>query len=289
MMRRLLLLVLFVALAGGAWSGQRVEVAPAPDLTDHAQIVRKGIEQALALEIQAQLPAPLPPSRLAAVSRLLLAEQGALILGHSELPMASAAANGTVCLDVHVDSNGVRARLAELGVLFTASSFRPYVLRLVDVDTSRTRRLGPLQELSGLRPIAAAGPETPVLQLKQDPPGFWTGRLEHGVWNETRTAKTLEEIWFSLWKDYFSRAEGHLGDGALTVRVAGWLSSSGPMEFDRLMDGWTREIEQKALTGVAMDPDGLAGVWKIRVRQKEAFMGRLRDAAKAQGLAVKIE
>ena len=75
----------------------------------------------------------------------------------------------------------------------------------------------------------------------------------------------------------------------VTVRVSGWLSSMGPMEFDRMMDGWKAEIAQKNLTAVDMAPAGLVGVWKIQARQKDALANRLRDAAKAQGLTVEIE
>lgn len=75
----------------------------------------------------------------------------------------------------------------------------------------------------------------------------------------------------------------------VTVRVSGWLSSMGPMEFDRMMDDWKAEIAQKNLTAVDMAPSGLVGVWKIQARQKDALANRLRDAAKAQGLTVEIE
>ncbi len=74
-----------------------------------------------------------------------------------------------------------------------------------------------------------------------------------------------------------------------TVRVSGWLSTVGPMEFDRMMDAWKTEIGHKVLTGVEMAPSGLVGVWKIQPRHKEALANRLQDAAKAQGLTVEIK
>lgn len=288
-MKRILLTLCFVLLAVRAMAGHRVEVSPTPDMAAHDQLIEKGLEQAIALDVRAILGVPLSPERLAAVTRLLIAERSALILGYSEVPAAANATEGTIALDVHTDTAGIQRRLAETGVLFTASSPRQYVLRLVGVDSSRTRRLEPLQEISGLRPVPASGPDAPVLELRQEPPGAWTGALSQGTWNATRTAKTLDEVWWFLWKGYFSRAEGRMGDGALTVRVSGWLSSMGPMEFDRMMDDWKVEIGQKALTGVEMAPTGLVGVWKIQARQREALAARLRDAAQAQGLTVEIK
>lgn len=102
---------------------------------------------------------------------------------------------------IHTDA--LRARLREMGVAFTALAPWPYVLQLSWVEPSRTKRLGFLQELSGLRPVAAGGEDVPVLALSQA--GAWTGVLTLGPWSATHTAKSSDEVWLTVWKGYFSR------------------------------------------------------------------------------------
>ena len=98
-------------------------------------------------------------------------------------------------------------------------------------------------------------------------------------------------MWFFLWKEYFTRP-GSLTqqDLGLGVRISGWASSDGPMEFDRLMDRWNAEIDQKTLTGMEMHGGGMAAVWRIRPRSdsRNVLLTRLKDAAKAQGLKLEI-
>ena len=272
---------------------QRVTV-PLVQGEDRAAAVGRGFDEALALETRAIAGPALTPSRLKAVMGVLAKERDSLVLGYKET--AADAGNATVAgnatgealtLDVRVHGAGLKTRLRDLGVLSTLTGPLPYVLRLSGVEPSRTKRLSALQELSGLAPVAAAGADVPVLTLSQG--RDWSGVLSLGEWNSTRSAKTLDEVWLAVWKDYFSRPAQAGGGGAgVEVRISGWLSSMGPMEFDRLMDGWNAEIERKALIGVEMEGQGMAGVWRITTGSREALSRRLEDAAKAQGLTVRI-
>lgn len=292
--------IFFVALV--LWSSltladQRVTVQPAAG-EDRAAVVARAFDEALALEIQALTGPSLPPARLKAVVGVLGRERETLVLGYKETtdpagavaPNATAVGNATgeaTTLDVRVNGAGLKTRLRELGVLSTLAGPLPYVLRLSGVEPSRTKRLAALQELSGLTPVAAAGADVPVLTLSQA--GAWTGVLNLGDWSSTRSAKTLDEVWLAVWKDYFSRAaQSGGGGGGVEVRVSGWLSSMGPMEFDRMMDGWGAEIDHKALVGVQMEGQSMVGVWRIGTRSKDALVRRLQDAARAQGLTVQV-
>ncbi len=55
-----------------------------------------------------------------------------------------------------------------------------------------------------------------------------------------------------------------------------------------MMDGWSAEIDRKALVGVQMEGQGMAGVWRIETRSRDALTRRLQDAARAQGLTVQV-
>jgi hypothetical protein len=256
-----------------------------------ASFVDRAFDAALAQEVEAVLGTRLAQPRMDALMGILSKERDALILGYSEVATAGdAEVNATDpsrTLAVRVHGAGLKARLRDLGVLFTARAQRPYVLRLSGVEPSRTKGLGALQELSGLKPTVAQAPEVPVLELSQA--GAWTGVLTLGEWKSFRTAKTLDEVWFAVWKDYFSRPGLAVqGESGLLVRVSGWLSSMGPMEFDRLMDSWNGEIQHKTLVGVEMDGAGMVGVWRVQTRSRDALARRLGDAAKAQGLTVEV-
>lgn len=274
---------------------QRV-VVPVDGGEGQPSALDRGFDAALAQEVQVLVGTPLSPSRLKAVMSVLGPERNALIRGYSEVAGGSANATATdanatsgasLVLEVRIHAEGLKTRLRELGVMFTAAAPLPYVLELSGVEPSRTKRLGALQELSGLKPLPAGAADVPVLKLSQM--GAWTGVLSQGEWNATHSAKTLDEVWLAVWKSYFSRP-GILakGESGLLVRVSGWLSSMGPMEFDRLMDSWSDEIQHKTLVGVEMDGPGMVGVWRVQTRSRDALARRLGDAAKAQGLTLEI-
>lgn len=284
-------LMLLLCFALAARADQRVEV-PADGGGDQGAVLERAFDTALAQEIEAVLGTRLAPSRMGLLMEILGPERDALILGYSEAPAAQEAPedNATQAartLVVRIHGAGLGARLRETGVMFTAGEPWPYVLQLSGVEPSRTRRLTALQELSGLTPVPAAGPEVPVLTLSQM--AAWNAVLTLGEWRSSRTAKTLDEVWLAVWKDYFSRPGLAVrGDSGLTVRVSGWASSMGPMEFDRLMGSWRDEIRDKTLLGVEMDGTGMVGVWRVQARSREALTRRLTDAAKAQGLVLEI-
>lgn len=270
--------------AGSGWAGQRV---PLPLAETGEPLLEQAFDLALIQEIKAIVPAELSPARLELIASVLSAERSGFIQGYSE---AAADGNATVegrMLDVRMRSDLVRQRLRELGVLSSATSPQPYVLRLSGVEPSRTKRLGPLQELSGLRPVAVGEDSLPMLTLSQF--GDWTGTLSRGDWRVTHTAKNLDEVWLTVWKAYFSRtASAASGEGGVLVRVSGWLSSQGPMEFDRLLDAWRDEITAKTLVGVEMDETGMVGVWRIQTPSRGALERRLKDAVAAQGLVLDL-
>ncbi len=291
MSRCVFCLMVLMCCALPAVADQRVVVPVEGDEGQGAFVVR-AYDAALAQEVEATLGAPLAPTRMKALMEILSRERDALILGYSEAVTASDAAvvnatEATRTLVVRIHDAGLKARLRELGITFTVQASQPYVLQLSGVEPSRTKRLGALQELSGLKPSATVAQDVPVLALSQL--GAWTGVLTLGEWRSTHTAKTLDEVWLAVWKDYFSRSGLTVaGESGLQVRVSGWLSSMGPMEFDRLMDSWSGEIQNKTLVGVEMDGPGMVGVWRIQTRSREALARRLGDAAKTQGLDVEI-
>lgn len=289
MLRYVLCLMLALCGAFTAAADQQVRV-PVESAEGQASFVDRAFDAALTQEIEAVLGTQLAQSRMETLMGILSKERDSLILGYSEVQAAGDAVNATEAfrtLTVRIHGPGLKTRLQGLGVVFTARDQWPYVLQLSGVEPSRTKRLGALQELSGLRPTVTQAPDVPVLALSQL--GAWTGVLTLGEWRSTHTAKTLDEVWLAVWKDYFSRSGLNVrGESGLLVRVSGWLSSMGPMEFDRLMDSWSEEVQRKTLIGVEMDGSGMVGVWRVQTRSRDALARRLGDAAKTQGLTVEV-
>ncbi|MBP9944039.1 MAG: hypothetical protein KBF11_05785 [Desulfomicrobium sp.] len=288
MSRYVLCLMVLLGCVLPAVADQRVSVAVDAGESREALVARV-FDTALEQEVDALLGTQLAPSRKKTLMEILSKERETLILGYSE-DEAAAEANATGltrAMTVRVHGAGLKARLRDMGVMFTLKDSKPYVLQLSGVEPSRTKRLGALQELSGLKPVAAAAQGVPVLALSQM--GAWTGVLSLGEWRTSHTAKTLDEVWLAVWKNYFSRpGVAAQGESGLLVRVSGWLSSMGPMEFDKLMDTWNEEIGQKTLVGVEMEGSGMVGVWRVQTRSRDALARRLGDAAKTQGLTVEI-
>ena len=288
MSRYVLCLMVLLGCVLPAVADQRVSVAVDAGESREALVARV-FDTALEQEVDALLGTQLAPSRKKTLMEILSKERETLILGYSE-DEAAAEANATGltrAMTVRVHGAGLKARLRDMGVMFTLKDSKPYVLQLSGVEPSRTKRLGALQELSGLKPVAAAAQGVPVLALSQM--GAWTGVLSLGEWRTSHTAKTLDEVWLAVWKNYFSRpGVTAQGESGLLVRVSGWLSSMGPMEFDKLMDTWNEEIGQKTLVGVEMEGSGMVGVWRVQTRSRDALARRLGDAAKTQGLTVEI-
>lgn len=288
MLRCVFCLMLALCSALPAAADQRVRVS-VEGAEGQASFVDRAFDAALTQEIAAVLGTQLAQSRMETLMGILSKERDSLILGYSEA-QAGDAVNATDAfrtLTVRIHGPGLKTRLRDLGIMFTARDQQPYVLQLSGVEPSRTKRLGALQELSGLRPTVTPAPDVPVLALSQT--GAWTGVLTLGEWRSTHTAKTLDDVWLVVWKDYFSRSGLNVqGESGLVVRVSGWLSSMGPMEFDRLMDSWSDEIQHKTLLGVEMDGAGMVGVWRVQTRVRDALARRLGDAAKTQGLTVEV-
>ncbi len=289
MLRCVFCLMLVLCSVLPAAADQRV-VVPVDGGEGQPSFVDRAFDAALAQEVAAVLGTQLAQPRMEALMDILSRERDSLILGYSEVPSAGDAVNATEAfrtLTVRIHGPGLKTRLRELGVMFTAREQWPYVLQLSGVEPSRTKGLGALQELSGLRPTVTQAEDVPVLTLSQME--AWIGVLTLGEWRTTHTAKTLDEVWFAVWKDYFSRPGLAVqGESGLLVRVSGWLSSMGPMEFDRRMESWSEEIQHKTLLGVEMDGSGMVGVWRVQTRSRDALARRLEDAAKTQGLTVEV-
>ncbi len=252
MSRYVLCLMVLLGCVLPAVADQRVSVAVDAAESREALVARV-FDTALEQEVDALLGTQLAPSRKKTLMEILSKERETLVLGYSE-DEAAAETNATGLtrtMTVRIHGAGLKARLRDTGVMFTVKESKPYVLQLSGVEPSRTKRLGALQELSGLKPVAAAALGVPVLVLSQM--GAWTGVLSLGEWRTSHTAKTLDEVWLAVWKNYFSRpGVAAQGESGLLVRVSGWLSSMGPMEFDKLMDTWNEESWQKTLVGLEM-------------------------------------
>lgn len=263
-----------------------------PFLVDQEQSQTEALniafDTAIAQEMDDLLGGSLTSSRKSLIMSVLGVERNVLVSGYNEVALDHDHGAEKMLL-VRISASALRKRLQELGVLATMHEPRPYVLTLSGVEPSLTKRLGALQELSGLVPQSTAeGQNIPELKLSWAE--TWMGILFYGESQAYHSAKTLDEVWFTLWKAYFSRSDKvqEQGATALYISISGWLSGHGPMDFDRMLDTWSTEIDQKSLVGVEMDGPGMVATWLIQSRDKGQLLRKLEDTVRAQGLSLEI-
>lgn len=278
-------LIILVWLMFCSWPVGADQQVPLGTSGSQQEILQAAFEQAITQEIELILGISLPEQRQKLIMSVLKSEQDSFIAGYSEQKTAlEDDQEPKKILVVRLSTATLRKRLQELGVLATVHNPLPYVLTLSHVQPSETKDLGPLQELSGLIPQTMThDPLIPELKLSR--PGGWLGVLSWGDAQVSHGAKTLEELWLALWKDYFSKqSSGLTPDNEVRVRIVGWLSGQGPLDFDQLLETWSAEVDQKSLVAVDMDGPAIAATWKIQTRSKALLMDKLHNAVRAQGL-----
>jgi hypothetical protein len=258
---------------------------------DQTRALYAAFDTAIGQEMEAILGRTLPSSRKALILSVLSADRNSLVTGYKEVAVLESTNSTTAKkLSVRISTSVLHKRLQELGVVATIDTPMFYALTFSGVEPSLTKGLGVLQEISGLVPRSLPEEGQSIPELKLSKTDVWMGVLSYQQWQSSHSAQTLDEVWFELWKAYFSRPD--LAQAAtsntLQVRISGWLSGQGPMEFDRMLETWSADIGHKSLVGVEMDGPGLSATWSIVPRSREGVLQKLEEAVRFQGLVLEI-
>lgn len=283
-------LCLLLVVGFPVFADQEVPFVLGPE-QDQTRALYAAFDTAIGQEMEAILGRTLPSSRKALILSVLSADRNSLVTGYKEVAVLESTNSATAKkLSVRISTSVLYKRLQELGVVATIDTPMFYALTFSGVEPSLTKGLGVLQEISGLVPRSLPEEGQSIPELKLSKTDVWMGVLSYQQWQSSHSAQTLDEVWFELWKAYFSRPD--LAQAAtsntLQVRISGWLSGQGPMEFDRMLETWSADIGHKSLVGVEMDGPGLSATWSIVPRSREGVLQKLEEAVRFQGLVLEI-
>ncbi|MGE4299821.1 MAG: hypothetical protein AB7E47_17520 [Desulfovibrionaceae bacterium] len=261
------------------------EAVPPRHLTkDETQL--KGFQQAVLLEALAVLPVQPDEARRTLLTEYLDTVAKDFVSSFSE---AGAAGKDAALLDVTVNRGLLKKRLQEIGVYYTVIEPRQYNLMLTGATPDAWDVLGRLQALSGLQVETGAMPSLSLEHVATADGPVWQGVLHTDKADYPGQDKSLDVLWFALWKHYFSRPElDNVAAQTVVLHVEGWYAPDGVDAFDRLLRGWDEAVFEAVLEGVSMRAAGLAATWRVKLRSKDALEQRLQDFLPSRNLTYAV-
>ena len=261
------------------------ESVPPRPLTKN-EVQQKGFQQAVLLEALAMLPSQPDEARRILLKDHLDGEAREYVSSFSE---AGAAGADAALLDVTVNRGLLKKHLQELGVYYTVAAPRQYNLVLTGATPDAWDVLGRLQALSGLQVEAGAMPSLALEHVSTAQGPMWQGVLHTDKADYPGQDKSLDVLWFALWKNYFSRPEiGDVAAQSVLLEVEGWYAPDGVDAFDRLLRGWDEAVFEAVLEGVTMRSSGIRAVWRVKIRSKEGLEQRLQEFLPSRNLTYAV-
>lgn len=288
-MRLLKYVVLMLVLLGAhAAQAKFVEVfVPSEEGMTSMQIRKKGTEEAFAQAVVdtavEMLPATLSDDRIMLLREYFLDKAGGYVLGYKEISSLRQEQGLKLTMDVSVNRKALRTALQDMGVYYTASKPLPVTFRHQgELDPDNLQKVRELIELTGLKRDLDVQPE---FLLQREGEKLWRGRLIFEGRDWVAVKKDIPELWFALWKRYFSRQEmRESASSATRLRVSGWFTPDGAQDFDRVLQSWVSAVQEVQLVEMEMLPSGVAATWEIRVVNSGLLQARLDAFLPVRGL-----
>lgn len=229
----------------------------------------------------------LPEARRLALRDYLAGASGELVRAYHEEGMTQVEGGGyRMAVEVDLNRDQLKERLKQVGIYYTADSEVPCVMQ-VSGDAEAQTRVQRLQLVAGLvsRPGAS-------LRCVIKPSGKgWYGTLDDAGVAASATGATVDEVWGRLWPDYLAKRTMPADAGTpqeVLVRVWGWLTPDGTEVFDKALRDWDRALTGASLAEVSMRPDGMTGVWRVRLVDRAELERRLAEYATPRKLRYEI-
>jgi hypothetical protein len=268
-----------------------VQVSPLDEtspsgLADKQELLQRGFRQAVFQEALDILPAPLDEERRQLLLEHLKPLADRFVRSYSERGLGAAPTTPDqeprpVAVEVDVNASLLERHLRRTGIYYTASGLQPFNFVPGDLPPGAWNELGRLQTLTGLHVRAV---EMPRLVLEHGE-NVWTGLLETEEHVYQAEHPELEQVWFQLWGDFFSRPElEQAGAHAVDLRVSGWYTPDGVYAFDRLLREWKTDLQGLELRSLRMDTSGIVARWRVRLRDEQDLQTRLETYLPSRGL-----
>ncbi|EPR44060.1 putative lipoprotein [Desulfovibrio sp. X2] len=256
--------------------------APARD-----KILAKAFVQAVQQKARAIVGVELPPARQARLDAFLSDRAQSLVQSYSEQSFQTGPDGVQAVYDVTVDRQGLRRLLEQTGVLATARTSQPYTLSMLGRVPGDA--LAGLELLSGLtRQSGGMGADVPALTI-QPITGGYAAELKSGGDDWKAGGESLETVWLRVWGNYFSHEHtAVVASSGTTLVVSGWSAADGAQSFARSLATAPGVGDGSTLEQVTLAPEGVSARFRVRIRDRQALEGFLREATQGRGLTWQI-
>ncbi len=191
-------------------------------------------------------------------------------------------------LAVNVNAPAVKNILKHLGILYTSSSLVPTAITLAGVGGEDWMRLEELQTLTGVELVFSGADSTTErvdLEIIKSGITTWEATLNARGKHFSSQGKSLDEVWFALWQQYFMLdAVVEATFAKVRFKIDGWFVPEGVSYFNTQLSSWQKLVEESRLLRLALETGSLSGVWEVRTRSANALRVRLEEFLTIKGL-----
>ncbi|QJB57856.1 hypothetical protein [Pseudodesulfovibrio sp. zrk46] len=251
----------------------------------------EGFASAVLEEANVMLPAPLKELRAEAFKEYMQKHAKPYIQGYKILSVQDIEEGIILDLEVKVNRRSLRTGLKGMGLFVT--SVEPLSASVIwPEDWSETwgeEAMSKLHSLMILTGIQNTPEAYPAFKLEAGPENSFKGRLETDNQEWLSVNKDLAEVWFGLWKRYFSQEQAEqIRAGVRKLTISGWFSPDGVLEFDRVLQSWESAVQEVKLVELDMQPTGVGGAWEMRLISGERLDMLLRSYLPQRGLTYQL-
>ncbi len=278
MMKKILFFIMLLAIPASAYSWQQVSVEKYLDEEGLSGDVRsvmldEGFRQAISLEIDRLVPGKLTTERSYALMNHLKGRVEDLVQGYRRTVWHEDDTFMGLDMEVDIDAQLLRKILQESGVYYTSDTPWHYSLSTKGISPDEFADLQRFQLITG---VAADSQAPTELTIAYTPESGWVGEIEHEQKSMSVSGSKLEDVWFDLWKYFFSRPDiVAIFVEEITLDTTGWATIDSVMSFDAALRDWDEEVEQSEIVTVFTDIPSLMVTWNISTLNREFLINRL--------------
>ncbi len=238
--------------------------------------------QAVSQEAAAMLPADMSEQRKGLLAAHLAPLAASFVTGYQENAARTDESGLSLTLSVDVNKKALRDHLRGLGLLRSGGG--PLFVDLRQLSSMNAQESETLKSLLALSDMTQSQGSMPELTLERVD-GRWKGTLRSGDAALAEMHPDLSSMWFAIWGKYFHRqASPAATAGVSQLRMTGWFSADGALEFDQAMRAWEDVAQDVRLLELDVQTSGVSGLWSIGITDRAGFESRLKDAVKGRNL-----
>ncbi|WP_319466647.1 hypothetical protein [uncultured Pseudodesulfovibrio sp.] len=294
MRKRLVIFVLLISLCAMASLASAREVRvfkPMEEDMSPMQLRNEAMAEGFALaaieEARLMLAGDLDEVRADLLKKYFMVHGKPYIQGYRIVASEAMDAGLILRLDVRINRKALREGLKRMGI--AATVVQPQAATVTwpeDLPEEAVTELQGLVTLTGLQPEEGV---QPAFTLEYGPEKAYKGRLVLDDREWMSINKDMTALWFELWARFFNRNEAaESRSGMMRLAVSGWFSPDAALEFDRVLRGWERAVQEARLVEVDMQPTGVGATWEVRLLDAARLDTLLKSFLPQRGLSYQL-